>query len=424
MRIVLFLTIMLAFMSCETKKEFSTNPKDYEAYLSTEAPKTTSKYFNLWNSKISSDSIQLLSLGNVAGEYDRYFKNTGNIDYLKKAEKALDKAVEIAAINKSGYYRALARNYISQHRFKEALGLAQSARALGSGLKKSQSLLFDIHMELGNYQTAHKYLDSIYNLSDFGYLIRAAKWNDHKGDLDTTIAFMERALDKAKSAKNKTLLVWTYANLGDYYGHAGRIEDSYNNYLKTLSLEPNNAHVKKGIAWIVFSHEKNGEEALRILDAIDQNYRSPDHFLLKAEIAQYMNDEHSASYYLDDYFKMVQNQDYGNMYNAHNIKFYIDKLNNYEKAIALARKEVTNRATPETYSLLAHAYLKKGDKERALQVVEEHVLGKTFEPAVLLRTAQVYKALGKKDELASLREELFGAFYELGPLAIDKIKKL
>jgi len=66
------------------------------------------------------------------------------------AEKALNKAVEIAAIGKSGYYRALARNYISQHWFKEALELAKSSRAMGSGLQESRKLLFDVHMELGN----------------------------------------------------------------------------------------------------------------------------------------------------------------------------------------------------------------------------------------------------------------------------------
>ena len=67
--------------------------------------------------------MQLLSFGIVGGEYNRYFQETGDIEYLKKAEKSLKKALEIAAIGKAGYFSALARNYISQHRFKEALGI-------------------------------------------------------------------------------------------------------------------------------------------------------------------------------------------------------------------------------------------------------------------------------------------------------------
>jgi hypothetical protein len=30
-------------------------------------------------------------------------------------------------------------------------------------------------------------------MNDYDYLIRLAKWNDHKGDLKTAITFMEKA---------------------------------------------------------------------------------------------------------------------------------------------------------------------------------------------------------------------------------------
>ncbi|MDO1498920.1 hypothetical protein Q2T40_00615 [Winogradskyella maritima] len=68
----------------------------------------TSKYFELWDSKIKKDSSQLMSFGIVGSEYSRFFQNTGKIAYLKKAEQVLEKAVEIAAVGKAGYYRALA----------------------------------------------------------------------------------------------------------------------------------------------------------------------------------------------------------------------------------------------------------------------------------------------------------------------------
>ena len=229
----IFLPLAIFFLvSCQEEgNDFKTDKKDYDQFLASKPVKATSKYFKLWDSKIKSDSMQLLSLGNVAAEYSRFFKGTGDIKYLKDAEHSLKKAVEIAAVSKSGYLRALSRNYISQHRFKEALELAEKARTFGSGVKETQSLLFDLHMELGNYDLANKYLDSIQNMSDFGYLIRVAKWNDHKGDLDTAITFMEKATDKAESSKNRGLLLWSYTNLADFYGHAGRIEDSYHLYL-------------------------------------------------------------------------------------------------------------------------------------------------------------------------------------------------
>ena len=343
----IFLPLAIFFLvSCQEEgNDFKTDKKDYDQFLASKPVKATSKYFKLWDSKIKSDSMQLLSLGNVAGEYSRFFKGTGDIKYLKDAEHSLKKAVEIAAVSKSGYLRALSRNYISQHRFKEALELAEKARTFGSGVKETQSLLFDLHMELGNYDLANKYLDSIQNMSDFGYLIRVAKWNDHKGDLDTAITFMEKATDKAESSKNRGLLLWSYTNLADFYGHAGRIEDSYHLYLKALHIDPQNAYAKKGIAWIVYSHERNGKEALRILDSIMEKNKSPEYHLLKAEVAAFLKDDMLRVQALDDYYKIVENnKDYENMYNAYNVDFYLS-MDVERKAFELAQEEVGNRPT-------------------------------------------------------------------------------
>ena len=416
---------MLFLVSCQQEEtEFKTNRQDYDHFLASEPVRTTSKYFKLWDNKIKSDSIQLLSLGNVAGEYSRFFKGTGDIKYLKDAEQSLKKAVEIAAVGKSGYLRALARNYISQHRFKEALQLAKEARVLGSGVNETQSLLFDLHMELGNYDLANQYLDSIQNMSDFGYLIRVAKWNDHKGDLDTAIQFMEKATAKAESSKNKDLLLWPYTNLADFYGHAGRIEDSYKLYLRALRIDAQNAYAKKGIAWIVYSHERNGTEALRILDSIMKKNKSPEYYLLKAEVASFLNDDMLKVQALDSYYRIVgNNKDYGDMYNAHNVDFLLS-MDVEQSAFKLAQKEVNNRPTPESYGWLAYSLLYLGEEQKAMEVIEKHVIGATYEPAILHQAAEIYKANGKKEKVSELKQELMGATYELGPIKEAQIASL
>ena len=415
--------LLLASCSSENKNQI-TQKEDYDIYLASEPGSNTSKYFELWDSKIKKDSSQLMSFGIVGSEYSRFFQNTGKIAYLKKAEQVLEKAVEISAVGKAGYYRALARNYISQHRFMEALQMADSARATNNGVNQSQCLLFDVHMELGNYDTARAQLDSIKDMSDFGYLIRLAKWNDYKGDLDATIRFMEKATEKAENAKNEFLKLWSYTNLADYYGHAGRIEDSYSHYLKALEIDPGNAYAKKGIAWIVFSYENRPKEAMRILDSVTKNYKSPDYYLLKAEIAGYMGDDLKSLNNLEKYFQQVSNPDYGDMYNAHNVSLYLTETEEFAKALRLAKKEVVNRPTPESYSLLAYSYFKMGNVEKALEIVESHIEGKTFEPGILLNTAEIYKAAGYNKKVIDLKQELLSAVYELGPGTKQEIVNL
>lgn len=425
MRYITTFILVLFLSSCQTDSDNQiTDKKDYDKYLVSNPPKTSSKYFDLWNSKIKPDSSQLMSFGIVGGEYNRYFQNTGDIKYLKKAEKVLQKAADIANVSRAGMYRALARNYISQHRFREAKQWADSANAIGSGLNQTQGLMFDVQMELGNYDTAEKYLDSLKNMDDFGYLIRLAKWNDYSGDLDTTIRFMEKAKEKAENSKNTGLMLWSYTNLADYYGHAGRINESYDHFLKALRIDPENAYAKKGIAWIVFSYEKKPEEAMRILDSVTKYYKSPAYFLLKSEIAEYMGDDMKSVANLDKYFKLVKDSAYGDMYNAYNISLYLNETEQYYKALELSETEVANRPTPESYSFLAYSYLKMGNKQKARDIVEEHIVGKSFEPAVLLRTAEIYKATGATDRVKQLKDELLGAVYELGPASEKEITQL
>lgn len=425
MKYIFSLLITIGLLSCNSDQNKKVTAKqDYDLFLDSSNIKTTSKFYELWNNKIKPDSMQLLSFGNVASEYNRYFKNTGEIEYLKKAEKSLKKAVDIAAIGKAGYCRALARNYISQHRFKDALVMAKEAEKMGSGVKENNELFFDVYMELGHYTKARKVLDDLDDPNDFGYLIRLAKWNDYKGDLNKTIAYMKKAKSIAETAKDNNLMIWSYTNLADYYGHAGKLEDSYRHYLMALELEPSNAYAKKGIAWIVFSHERNPKEALRILNSITNYYQSPDYYLLKAEIGAYMNDQLLVSKNLDAFVKAVNDPNYGNMYNAHNVELYLNHSQQYNMAMQLAKKEIQNRETPETYILLASSYFKMGDLDKAIEIINQEIEGKTFEPNILLQCAKIYKSIGDNGKVIKLKKELNDAIYELGPNVEKEITQL
>ena len=413
--IMLFLSVLLLVCCTSNTPNIVGNQEDYNEFLVVKQPKTTSKYFELWNAKIRPDSIQLTSFLIVGGEYTRYFKETGDITYLKKAEQSLKKAVAIAAVGKETYLRALARNYIAQHRFKEALVLANEALEIGGGANESRSLLFDVHMELGNYKLAEAYLESIKNLSDFAYIIRLSKWNDYKGDLDTTITFMEKAKEKAISSQNKELMLWSFTNLADYYGHAGMIAKSYEHYLMALQLDGRNAYAKKGIAWILFSHDQNPKEALRILDSVTITHKTPDYYLLKAEIADYMGNDLTRLNNLDKYFMTVKHSGYGAMYNSYNVALFLEETEQFEKAIKLSLAEVANRPTPESYSWLGYSYLKNGEKEKAKEIMDLHVYGKTFEPTLCYHAALVYKANDELEKVRMLKQDLVDAIYELGP---------
>jgi tetratricopeptide (TPR) repeat protein len=413
--------------SCNHTKTNITTNNDYELFLNNDSENLKSssqKELAFWSEKLDRSPNQYPYLVKMAFANAALFEITGKVDYLIQTENKLTLANEKTNFNNAGYLRSLARNYISQHRFKEALNLLKKAENNGEKLVFTQKMLFDVHLELGNYKEAQDYLALFKNFKDFDYLIRLSKWNDHNGNLDAAIRFMENATFIAETTGNTNLVQWSYTNLADFYGHANRIEDSYEFYLKALELNPNDAYAKKGIAWIVYSHERNPTEALRILDSITKNFHSPDYFLLKAEIEEYMGNQENKRSNIEQYLSLVSNENYGAMYNKYKTVLYLEELNKNDAAFSIANEEIKERPTPQSYDLLAWSYYNDNEPEKALEVVNKYIQDKTFEPEIQYHMAEIFKANGMGKSAMKIKSELLGSVYELGPIMEQKINNL
>ena len=421
---ILFAIVLL--VSCNKTTKRISSASDYDKYLQIDHQDKILKAEHelaFWNARIKEDSTQITSMGPVAQAYTDLFQATGEISYLKKAEQILQKSADIAAFKRENYWLALAQNYSTQHRFIDAKAAAETARAINNN-KTVKMVLFDVSMELGEYDNASTYLEKIADHNDFNFLIRLAKWSDFKGNLDLTIKYMEKATKLVEQKNNKALMLWSYTNLGDYYGHAGRIKDSYQYYLKALEIDPSYTYAKKGIAWIVYSYEKKPEEALRIMNNVIANSKSPDYYLLKAEISEYLEDQTQKEDNLKNYQEVADNPNYGVMYNVHNAILLAEEYKQFDKAMALAEIEINNRPTPQSYDLKAYILYLKGEYQQALNLVNAHVADKTFEPVANLHIAQIYKANGLLNKMETLKEELIESDYELGPLTAVKVQNL
>ena len=307
---------------------------------------------------------------------------------------------------------------------RQGLVLLKKAEALGENLDATQKMLFDVHLELGNIEEAEQYLANFKNDNSFDALIRLSKWYDHEGKLMAAIKAMERAKLKAEDANNNYLKQWSYTNLADFYGHAGRIKDAYTHYLKALALDSNDAYAKKGIAWIVFSHEKNPAEALRILNTIMIQHKAPDYYLLKAEIAEYMGENAEKEENIQAFMTAIQDKDYGVMYTSYAVSVLSEELNNTGKALEIAQQEVALRPTAQSYDLLAWTYHLQGNSAKALEVIQNHVIDKTFEPVAMYHVAEILKANGNTENVLEIKSELLESSFEVGPVLTEKIQRL
>jgi tetratricopeptide (TPR) repeat protein len=317
---------------------------------------------------------------------------------------------------------SLSQTSVAQHQFIQSASYISSAEKAKGDLYTIRLLQFDTYMELGKFAEAYKSLESLKDKESFDYIIRKAKWQDHKGNLSAAITLMEKAFEKVKD-KNKDLYCWALSNLADMYGHAGRVQEAYNGYVNVLKKDPANLYCLKGIAWIAYAHDNNTTEAKRILQYILTQTEMPELKLMLAEIAETEGNMQEKQRLINEFVTTVTKHGYGDMYNKYLIKIYTEDTRDYRKALVIAEKELANRFTPEICDWLAWVQYKMGDIKKANETAGGFVANKTFEPDAILHTAYIYAANGKTKEARAMLNECLESSFELGPVLVKQIKE-
>jgi len=97
----------------------------------------------------------------------------------------------------------------------------------------------------------------------------------------------------------------------------------------------------------------------------------------------------------ENIFSKATDTIYGKMYNKYLIEIYDGILHNPAKAEELARNELNNRATPQTYAWYAYALFESNKKDEAYKIFQSHVSGQPLEGLELYYMGLMMKGLGK-----------------------------
>ncbi len=409
-------------VSCSTKKKNVATLKDFEFAIQisgTEELQNCNEEIAFWSKKqLTNPSDTYLS--KMGGAFAKRFAITGKIEDIYTSD-SLYKQVLKADSKRTGAYQALAVNCIARHEFRKARNYIGEALVIGDGKAASLYTLFDISMELGNIEEAKFILSEFENKNAFAYLIREAKVDDQEGRLDMAIEKMEKAFERIKD--DPSLFSWTLSNLGDMYGHAGRVQEAYQAYLSVLKKNPAHDFALKGIAWIALSQDDNTALAKQITAALLKRKEMPDMHLLLAKIAEEENDTVEQKRQLSLFAQKASEAKYGDMYNKYLALLEAEEFKNPNRTIEIATIEINNRPTPQSYDLLAWGYFHNNQKEKALEVAQQFVEGKTFEPEAIYHLGVIYKNTDRQKSNALLAEAAKSSF-ELGPSIAANIEQL
>jgi len=421
------LFVLFIFSSCNDDKKVIVSSAFADSlirnYTEPAIVKQTNDELLFWKNRIDPKNPGISNESKYASALVRRFHLTGDIHDLVTSDSVLRKIDTTYAHKEAGPNMALCAHAMLQHRFKEADEYFTIAKMIGIKKYEMATIGFDVNFELGRYTLAEADIRPIAVPNDYGYCFRYAKLAHYKGELDTAIASMNRAV--AAAGSDDFLKQAALSNVGDLYLHSGNTQKAYDNYVASIRLNAADLHSIMGIGWIALVHDKNDSLAEKIFQFVRSRTKSPDPLLKLIQTAEFKKDSLAETKYAKELEQQVTNPVYGNMYNKYMIDLYSSILHEPAKAEAIALKELTeNRSTPQTQAWYSWALFCNGKKDEAYKVFQQHVSGKPLEGLELYWMGKLMQGLGKGYNAQQFFKAAYKNRYDLSPGKVRDLEEV
>jgi len=361
--------------------------------------------------KVAQDPDDQFNYDRLGVAYIQKARETGDVTYYNLAAKALEKslALESKAPEAAPPAKHLATVYYAEHRFAEALSLAQQALALNPRDITPYALIGDAHCEMGDYQQAwadYAHLKGSqssqsaqqFSLSGVQYLdeSRESVQSLLTGDTRAAIGHMQTAVristDSGMAAES---IAWSQFMLGEAYLQLGDLAGARAAYNDALKTYPNYHRALAGLAK-VSAAEGQLAEAIELYKQAIGVIPLPAYAAALGDVYAKAGNSAEAkkNYDLVEYIARLNtfNQ---SVYNRELAVFYADHDVHLPQALELARKEFEVRHDVYTWDALAWALYKNAQPQEAATAIKEALHLDTRDPLLLFHAGMIYQRLGE-----------------------------
>jgi hypothetical protein len=422
--ISILLLIATATISCRNSPEKLVDPSFADSliihYTPSAAVAANDREMEFWRGRIGPNNPGMVNEARYATTLATRFHQSGNIQDVKKADSIVRGIDSLFRHKEAGPLLSLVGYSILQHRFGEADSFFVKASVLGLRQYERLTALFDVSFETGRYDDAQLAINGLKTGNDYGYYFRRSKMDHLNGSLDSSIAAMLMAAHLADN--NPWLQEVALSNAADLYVHAGRLKEARDLYMQCIRTNSADFHCITGLGWIALVHDGNDSLAARLFRLVRSKNALPDPLFRLEQMADAKKDSSLQKYYAATFASKATDPAYGNMYNKYLIELYTGILHTPDKAAMLAKKELDNRATPQTYAWYAWSLAANNQKDEAYQVFQQHVSGKPLEGPELYWMGKLMQQLGKGYNASEFFTAAYNNKYDLSPGMVRDIE--
>ncbi|MGD0963233.1 MAG: tetratricopeptide repeat protein [Candidatus Acidiferrales bacterium] len=356
--------------------------------------------------KVSQDSDDFFNYDRLGVAYIQKARETGDITYYNLAAKALEKSLNLESSHPEAApaTKHLATVYFAEHRFREALALAQKAADLNPRDVTSFALIGDARSEMGEYEAAWAAYTRLQNPLDAQSAASGVEYLEESresaeslliGDAKDAIDHMQQAVAiSIESDMAKESIAWSQFTLGENYFQLGDLANAKAAYSDALQTYPGYHRALAGLAKLA-SAEGDLGDAIKLYKQAINVIPLPSYAAALGDVYAKAGRpaEAKQQYDLVEYINRLNvfNQA---VYNRELSVFYADHDIHLRQALELARKEFEIRHDIYTWDALAWALYKNSQPGQAAVAIKEALRLGTKDPLLFFHAGMIYERLG------------------------------
>ena len=360
---------------------------------------STATSIQLFQGRLQHNPEDVVSYTILGQLYLRQARETGDVASYQKAETAFLLALDFVPDYKLAEI-SLASAYYAEHRFLEALEIAQAVYRKTPQNIQALALIADTNLALGRYPEAELAYQKLEMLSAIPpILVRLAHFAELNGETEIALERMERAI---KDAINVGLaqeeIAWYLIRTGEILFNAGDLIRAEKYYETAARIYP---HYYLGYASLgkLRAAQGNYEAAIENYEQSLAIVPQPDFLAVLGDLYTLTGNTPKAQIQYDtvEFIGKLATAN-AQIYNRQLAYFYADHDIHLDKALRLAAGELEHRADVQGYDVAAWASYKMGLYDQAEAWITQALRLGTREAKFYYHAGMIALAQGKTSQ--------------------------
>ncbi len=194
-----------------------------------------------YRARVARDPRSARDFTQLAGLYLQRARETADNADLVRAEETARHSLSLRRGRNDEACGVLASSLLGQHRFADALEVAQGLLAADSTSIAARGLVAETELELGRYDEAGRQLGMLASYQgDLGVAPRLARWAELRGRPEEARRLLRQARDAARRRHGmpREQVAWFQLRLGDLALRAGQLDEAERELAAGLEILP------------------------------------------------------------------------------------------------------------------------------------------------------------------------------------------